>query len=485
MTELPTGWVSAVLGDVSSGFQAGRNLKASPVPAGAGELGVLKISAVTWGRFRPNENKALLRGDSPLPHEIVRGGDLLLSRANTTELVGAPVLVESDHPHLMLPDKILRILYEKRAVEPRFLLYALRSQLARAYMEKNATGTSDSMRNLSQPKLREVPISLAPLPEQKRIADKLDALLARVYACRERLDRVPGILKRFRQAVLAAATCGELTREWREARGYETGWRQVSLGSLLTDLRYGTARKCAHEPTKTPVLRIPNVVSGSINLDDLKHADFDEVERSKLALLSGDILMIRSNGSLGLVGRTALVTAREAGFLYAGYLIRLRVDLSRALPAYLSIVLAGPKSRSRIEATARSTTGVNNINAEEIRAFPVEVPSLDEQAEVVRRVGELFELVGSLERRLSLAQSRIERAVPAILAKAFRGELVPQDPNDEPAADLLARIRSRPSDDGHAEPKRIATRGPRKSAKAQSNAPSDSSPQAPRLPRSA
>src|SRR5262245_57631518 len=130
---LPVGWTHAVLGDVSDGFEAGRNLSAQGRPATAAEYGVLKISAVTWGTFDAGENKALFDVDIPQAHEIVRRGDLLISRANTTELVGAVVRVAADHERLMLPDKILRILYRRHAVDPEFLKYALRRSSVRKY----------------------------------------------------------------------------------------------------------------------------------------------------------------------------------------------------------------------------------------------------------------------------------------------------------------------------------------------------------------
>jgi type I restriction enzyme, S subunit len=117
--ELPTGWVAVQLGNVIHGFESGRNLQAQGRPAVNDEYGVLKVSAVTWGTFRSEENKALLPGDAPRPRELVRAGDVLISRANTTELVGAPVVVRGDHPRLMLPDKILRVLpisYQMRLI---------------------------------------------------------------------------------------------------------------------------------------------------------------------------------------------------------------------------------------------------------------------------------------------------------------------------------------------------------------------------------
>src|SRR5262245_11782877 len=94
--ELPEGWAAAKLGNVVRGFQAGRNLRAEGRPAGPDEIGVLKISAVTWGHFNPAENKVLPKGAHPRAHETIKRGDLLITRANTTDLVGAVVKVEGD-----------------------------------------------------------------------------------------------------------------------------------------------------------------------------------------------------------------------------------------------------------------------------------------------------------------------------------------------------------------------------------------------------
>jgi type I restriction enzyme S subunit len=285
-------------------------------------------------------------------------------------------------------------------------------------------------------------IAVPPINEQKRIADKLDSVLGRVDACLERLDRVPAIFKRFRQAVLAAATSGKLTEEWRVDIMPVQKWRTTKVGSLLTDIRYGTAKKCRYDPKKTPVLRIPNVIDGRINLDDMKHAEFEQGELRKFALAAGDILLIRSNGSVGLVGRTALVSEREQGFLFAGYLIRLRVNQAIARPAYISLHLMSPKSRVAIERVARSTSGVNNINTDEIKGLTIELPGVEEQDEVVRRVESLFSYADQLEARYTAARDQVERLTPSLLAKAFRGELVHQDANDEPASVLLERIRA-------------------------------------------
>lgn len=292
----------------------------------------------------------------------------------------------------------------------------------------------------AQPKkVATFPVLVAPFNEQKRIADKLNALLARVDSCQEHLERIPQILKRFRQAVLAAATSDQLPGEWENKQGE---WETCLLGDVIIDIRYGTAKKSTYESKNgIPVLRIPNIGDRKIDPTDLKFSHFDEKEIETLSLKTDDLLLVRSNGSIELVGKVALVGSEFEGYLYAGYLIRLRFDKTRVSPRYISLYLSSPAIRSFIELTARSTSGVNNINAEEVKAIPLKLPPLDEQQEIVRRVETLFALSDRFESRWRFIQAQVAQLTPAILAKAFRGELVEQDPNDESAEKLLERIR--------------------------------------------
>jgi type I restriction enzyme S subunit len=287
-------------------------------------------------------------------------------------------------------------------------------------------------------------IFVVPVEEQRRIVAKVDAVLARLNACRERLDRVPQILKRFREAVLEAAVSGRLTEEWRATQNkVEAQWDRQTVGDVLHDLRYGTAVKCSYGQTRdTPVLRIPNVAAGKINISDLKYGKLSKEEQRRLSLHQGDILLIRSNGSTDLVGRVAVVPEGFEEYSFAGYLIRLRPNLHRVIAAYLALVISGPKVRAHLELTARSTSGVNNLNSDEVRAIEVPLPELAEQVEIVRRVEELFALSDNLQQRYQDAAARFEKITPSVLSKAFRGELVPQNPDDEPAEEMLERIRA-------------------------------------------
>ncbi|MBD2159460.1 restriction endonuclease subunit S [Limnothrix sp. FACHB-1083] len=203
-----------------------------------------------------------------------------------------------------------------------------------------------------------------------------------------------------------------------------------------------SAKKCDYFPIHTPVLRIPNIGDGHVIKDDLKYAAFNSREIENLQLCSGDILVIRSNGSLDLVGKAAIASDKEEGFLYAGYLIRIRPDLKAILPKYLYFHLTEPQTRAEIEALAKSTSGVNNINSQELKSLRLFLPDLTEQKEIVRRVEERFKAIEAIEQHYQKAIQLLDRLDQATLAKAFRGQLVPQDPNDEPASVLLERIRA-------------------------------------------
>lgn len=161
------------LSNLLLGIEAGKSIQTSERLATENELAVLKVSSVSWGEFRPHEAKAV--GPRYMPHERhrVRRDDLLISRANTLELVGAAVRVDRDYPNRLLSDKTLRLLLDETKICPDYLVQILRMPEARAHIQRNATGTSDSMRNISQGTLRATPIPLPALAIQEKIAKRM------------------------------------------------------------------------------------------------------------------------------------------------------------------------------------------------------------------------------------------------------------------------------------------------------------------------
>ena len=171
-----------VLGDIVSRVETGRSPKTLEREAAPFEPGVLKVSAVSWGRFDPMAAKAMPLTFSAPPHHRVRRGDLIISRANTAELTGAVAISDDDYPNRYLSDKLLRLVIDPARVLPEYLLFALRSPRARQHIMKSASGTSDSMRNIGQAALFKTPVRLPALAEQRQETDRLASALALVDA---------------------------------------------------------------------------------------------------------------------------------------------------------------------------------------------------------------------------------------------------------------------------------------------------------------
>ena len=194
-----------MLGQVLNGFQTGKSFQTAEVLARPDELGVLKVSAVSWTQFQADQAKALKGEYTPAESHRIKQGDLLISRANTRELVGAVVLVERDHPMRLLSDKTLRLMVNENSADKDYLLFALRTELAREHIELYATGSSDSMRNISQDVIASTPILLPSLDEQRRIAAHLKAQLAEADAITQAASAQLVEIERLPQKLLAQA----------------------------------------------------------------------------------------------------------------------------------------------------------------------------------------------------------------------------------------------------------------------------------------
>lgn len=193
------------LGDVIQSIQAGKSFQTAEVLAKPSELGVLKVSAVSWSRFQPNEAKALKDDYEPEEHHRVCKDDFIISRANTRELVGAVVLVDESHPYRLLSDKTLRLVIDEQKACKAYLLYALRAPMARKHIEHFATGTSDSMRNISQGTITSIPIALPKLEVQIHIAKRLKKQLAAIEAMQNANQSTLDELSTLPQRLLAQA----------------------------------------------------------------------------------------------------------------------------------------------------------------------------------------------------------------------------------------------------------------------------------------
>lgn len=253
------------------------------------------------------------------------------------------------------------------------------------------------------------------VPEQKRIVARIEELFSELDNGVETLQKTKQQLAVYRQAVLKDAF-------------EKAGSNKLLLKQIIEKPRYGTSKKCSYDSDENsvPVYRIPNInyLLGSINHDDLKYASFTQDEFESLQLRSGDILIIRSNGSVSLVGRSAIVRKEDISGLFAGYLMRLRIkEEVGILPQYLNLYLNTHCARYQIEQMAKSTSGVNNINSDEICRITLPICDTDLQKAIVQEVEARFSVCDSIEKTVNTALQQAEAMRQSILRQAFEGRL--------------------------------------------------------------
>ncbi|MGQ0464319.1 MAG: restriction endonuclease subunit S [Sporichthyaceae bacterium] len=351
-------------------------------------------------------------------------GDVLLNEGQSPEFLGRPAIYQGTPPEVCFTNSLIRF-QAAEGIDPRWALAVFRRHMHSGRFAKESRITTN-IAHLSLNRLREVEFPVPPTAEQRRIADALDAHLSRLDAARDSLLRVERQLN-----VLASATLFEEVAAERS--------QSVPLGDLCWDAGYGTSAKCAYDGAGGAVLRIPNVVGGRIDLDDLKYAVAASTDLSRYQLAPGDLLIVRTNGSRDLIGRCAPVLESPAA-AFASYLIRFRLDPDRVRPDWVSAVLAAGPWRSRIEAAAASSAGQYNLNLANLRALEIPLPPPPVQSEILGRIAAANDSTERLNRTVEMSAARATSLRRSLLDAAFSGRLVPQDREDEPAEVLLNRI---------------------------------------------
>lgn len=209
--QIGTGGIRAVrLRSVLRRIEQGWSPQCENRPADPDEWGVLKVGCVNGGTFNPDENKALPPDLVALPELEIQSGDLLVSRANTLDLVGSAALVRVPKAKLLLCDKLYRLTLRQDRILPEFLAYVLRSGPARHFIEGAATGASPSMKNISQDAIKDLPVLLPKIDVQIAIVRYLDDRLADIDILDRRSVEMIERLRELRVALLTAAVTGQL-----------------------------------------------------------------------------------------------------------------------------------------------------------------------------------------------------------------------------------------------------------------------------------
>lgn len=418
---IPTNWQLAKLGDISSDISYGYTASATSEPTGVRLLRITDIqnNTVNW----PSVPSCEIAPEKIDKYQL-KPRDLVFARTGAT--VGKSYLLKGEIPKAVYASYLIRVRCSE-GISIKFLSSYFRSPYYWDQITDFSAGIGQP--NVNGTKLKNLSVVIPPLAEQKVIADKLDTLLAQVENTKARLERIPQILKRFRQSVLAAAVSGRLTEEWRKGANAPQ-WIFVSLKEVAEI-------KDPHPSHRTPK-RVENGIP-YIGIGDLKSdgsIDFENARRVSEKVLSehkeryqikpGDFIF----GKIGTLGK-ATILPNDRDYTLSANVILIQPQIEKVRSSFLMYFLSAPGTLEEIAKQANSTSQAA-FGIKKMRAFVTSIPSLEEQTEIVRRVDQLFAHADRIEQQVDNALARVNNLAQSILAKAFRGELTEQWRKDNP-----------------------------------------------------
>lgn len=328
------------------------------------------------------------------------------------------------------------------AIEPEYLWRYVRQQSFRNDAQTVMSGAVGQQR-VPADWLKEHMIPLAPMAQQRRIIEKVDSLTASTARARKELDRIPTLIARYKQRLLALAFAGQLTAGWRDSQRLAPEWSELPIGELVQNIVAGKNLRCEERPplkNERGVVKVSAVTWGEFDPAEAKTlpASFDPPEKTRIS--NGDFLISRAN-TLELVAAVVIVKDTPPNLFLSDKILRL--DLPDGEKPWLLWFLRSPQGRAAIEARATGNQlSMRNLSQKNLLSIEMPWPSEPERKEIVRRIESAFRWIDRLANEHASAEILLPKLEGAILARAFRGELVPQDPNDEPANVLLERIRA-------------------------------------------
>jgi len=475
---LPHSWGWAYLSQLLTRIDAGKSFKCEERPPTASEYGIVKVSAVTWGVYDEGESKTITDDERVNLDYLIKSGDFLFSRANTIELVGACLIVHNTRRKLLLSDKILR--FEFAGDFKNWINWILKSRLGRLQIEALSTGNQESMRNIGQERIGRICVPIPPVNERVRIVAKLEELLSEVDNGVETLTIARQQLTAYRQSVLKHAFEGKLTKDWRCAKRLSVhtvladihseretrtpkkatrleaeqrdfallpqvpeAWATEYLGHLnvkVFDGPFGSNLKTNdYVDSGIRVIRLENIGQG--RFIDEKRSFVSErkyKELQKHTVVPGDIVF---SSFVTETIRSALVPSSIPYAVNKADCFGIRFLGNKINSKFVQMFF---QSRNAFKQVERMVHGVGRprINTSQLKEITIPVCSPPEQELIVDRLEGILSKTDALWDEIERDLSQLSLLRQSILEQAFSGQLVVQDPKDEPASALLERIRA-------------------------------------------
>ena len=350
-------WPLVSLKDCLVAIDSGKSITCENYPRTGDLPAILKLSAVTYGEYQPEENKQLPLAEQFIKEAEVHVGDLLFSRKNTLEYVGMTAFVKQTPPKLMMPDLIFRLVPQEN-VRPQYLHQLINHPMYRGTISGLANGSAGSMPNISKQKLNNLAIPLPPVELQMEIEPFI-----------EQSDKSKFIS--FKSQFI----------EMFDGKGYSV----VNASLFMTNMRNGLS------PSKKgtyyeKVLTLSAITQGGFDPEAWKDGVFDDCPPEDKRIRAFEFYMCRGNGNRTLVGTAVYTEENYPDLVFPDTVIAAHIDTEKVLLPYLHIAWKMPAIREQIEENARTTNGTYKINQKVIAGIEIILPSIEKQKEFVTLV---------------------------------------------------------------------------------------------------
>lgn len=372
--------------------------------------------------------------------QLIQKNDIVIvASTGSTKVIGRAGIADISYSDVAF-GAFLMLVRPKQWANQQFVDYYFQSDNYRNRIRSLASGVN--INNIRADYITETPIPLAPLPEQKRIVDRIESFFTKLDEAKEKAQEVIDGFELRKSAILHQAFSGELTANWRAEHGMGLdSWETRSLSSDF-DIVGGIQKKPSRTPKNNPIpyLTVANVFRDRIDITDVRYFEVFDGELEKLQLKEKDILIVEGNGSGNEIGRSAIWRNELPVCIHQNHIIRARRKNNRVLPEYILLFLNSATGKAIMKEKAKTTAGLFNLSTGKIRTITVPYANVDEQTEIVRILDTLLTKEAAAKAAAEAVLDQIDTMKKAVLARAFRGELGTNVPEEESAVELLKSV---------------------------------------------